>query len=81
MSNDAHFVPNFVPSATQISSLSIHLLVTHYDESKGNFERQFSWVKFTTKHFLTCDIAFDILTENQSSLTPVPKMCPLRNTL
>ena len=65
MSNDVHFVPNFVPSATKIfNPFYKSILVTHYDESEGKSERQFSWVKFTTKHFLTCDIAFDIPTEN-----------------
>ena len=47
------------PPQQKFSTLSINLLVTHYDESEGKSERQFSWVKFTTKHFMTCDIAFD----------------------
>ena len=52
------------PPQHNFLSLSIHLLVTCYDESEDKSERQFSWVEFTTKYFLTCDIAFDILTEN-----------------
>ena len=65
MSNDVHFVYQILsPPQQKFSTLSINVLVTHYDESEGKSERQFSWVKFTTKHFMTCDIAFDIPTEN-----------------